>query len=147
MAYMKFCPRCNTELIPQHEKYCSKCSTKIKMDTQEERRIYFKEYNENRKDINEFYNSKKWKVTRELAKLNDYNLCLICFSKGILKECDLVHHIVEVKEDMNLALNLDNLICLCNSCHRKVHVIYDSDDKSKREMILLLKKIKDSVIK
>ncbi|PAE58568.1 HNH endonuclease, partial [Bacillus licheniformis] len=34
---------------------------------------------------------------------------------------DMVHHIVEVKQDWSKRLDLSNLESLCNACHNKVH--------------------------
>ena len=52
-------------------------------------------------------------------------LCQDCLKKGIYTPAEEVHHIVELDEsnvnDPSIALNADNLISLCRSCHKARH--------------------------
>jgi 5-methylcytosine-specific restriction enzyme A len=68
-----------------------------------------------------FYNSKAWKVCRDLVLKRDDFICVKCFEKNVMRKADVVHHIVHFKNDPSLAFDLDNLISLCNSCHNKEH--------------------------
>ena len=72
-----------------------------------------------------FYNSRAWKTTRHAYKHSVGNLCERCLAKGIISSADVVHHIVPLTEetvnDLNLALNWDNLQALCRKCHGEVH--------------------------
>ncbi|WP_416729210.1 HNH endonuclease [Fictibacillus sp. JL2B1089] len=68
-----------------------------------------------------FYKSKAWKKCRKLVLIRDNHLCQNCFKKGKLTAADMVHHIEELKDKPELALNEDNLISLCNTCHNKEH--------------------------
>ena len=61
----KFCPCCNNVLINYNESYCERCSQKKK----ENRKDYFKTYNENRDEIYDFYSSKEWRTIREVIKV------------------------------------------------------------------------------
>lgn len=89
-------------------------------------------YNKTRKDTREskFYNSKGWNKAREAALNRDNYLCQHCLEKNIINSKNLeVHHIVPLKHDYSLRLELDNLITLCRSCHKK------EDDKLKKYKI------------
>ena len=72
------------------------------------------------------------KLTRK--DYNKYNgLCLMCYFKyKILTIANVVHHIVELKEDYTKRLDEDNLITLCHSCHNILHGNYT--DKEKQEL-------------
>lgn len=72
-------------------------------------------------EINSFYKSKEWKHMRALAFERDNGLCQRCVKRGILKSANVVHHIIEVKEDWNQRLLLSNLESLCHSCHNAHH--------------------------
>lgn len=71
--------------------------------------------------IDAFYKSKEWKQMRALAFERDNGLCQRCLKKGILKVANVVHHIVEVRDDWSLRLVLENLESLCHSCHNGHH--------------------------
>lgn len=55
----------------------------------------------------------------------DARLCVDCLKKNRITSAEEVHHIVELTQDnINnpaIALNLDNLVCLCRECHQKRH--------------------------
>ena len=69
-----------------------------------------------------FYNSKEWKRIRAymIAKAN--YCCELC---GRADRVLNVHHKIHLNEsnihDYNITLNEDNLIVLCDACHRKIH--------------------------
>ncbi len=137
MALKKIC-RCG-KVISYTEKYCSKCTSKA----DKERKEQYKHYARNRKDKEEqrFYNSKAWKVTRQVVASRDNYLCMLCLSNKEIESYYTVHHIVELKEDYDKRIDIDNLICLCQSCHEHVHSIYDRNIDSKRNMQEKLYKI------
>jgi 5-methylcytosine-specific restriction protein A len=76
------------------------------------------------KKTNPFYLSKEWEAVRYQALLRDNYTCLHCKVKCLGKKRDKpsphVDHIVPVKEDPSLKLELGNLRTLCHSCHSKV---------------------------
>ena len=72
-------------------------------------------------DIKKIYNSKKWADVRLKVLIRDDYLCMECKKKGIETISRDVHHIVEVKDDPTKAYDLNNLTCLCRSCHLKAH--------------------------
>ncbi|WIF94304.1 HNH endonuclease [Caminicella sporogenes] len=139
MALKKLCNRCQKNIIDMSQKYCSECE-KIVEDERKER---YKRYNQSRTDVKEqkFYQSKEWKHVREIVKSRDKGLCLLCLSEKKINYCDTVHHIEELKVNWNKRLDLDNLICLCESCHQYVHRQYSISEKEKKEMQGKLKKL------
>lgn len=76
-----------------------------------------------------FYKSKEWRTLRVKALQRDNHECQICKSKGKYKAAENVHHLKEVKTHPHLAMDLDNLQCLCIRCHNEVHDRLDKVDK------------------
>ncbi|WP_418186746.1 HNH endonuclease [Aliarcobacter lanthieri] len=69
------------------------------------------------KDRKKIYNSKNWKDIRKKALLRDDYMCVICKSKGIETIATEVDHIIELKENISKAYDLNNLQSLCHGCH------------------------------
>ena len=72
-------------------------------------------------NLMKFYKSREWMSLRLVALSRDNHECQECKSRGKYRKADCVHHVKEVKDHPGLALTLDNLKCLCNSCHNEVH--------------------------
>lgn len=87
---------------------------------QQEETKHYNKHSRN-KTITSFYKSTDWKRTRELVLLRDNRLCQRCLREHRFTPADMVHHIVEVKQDWSKRLDLSNLESLCNACHNKVH--------------------------
>lgn len=72
-----------------------------------------------------FYASADWERARDAALTRDAHLCQHCLRKGEITPAVMVHHITELTpanvNDPNVATNLDNLVSLCDRCHKKVH--------------------------
>lgn len=82
-----------------------------------------------------FYDSKEWKQLREERKRLDNYECRECKRNGLVsidtneysetakrKKIQLVvHHIRELENHPDLALDIDNLETLCVECHNKIH--------------------------
>lgn len=68
-----------------------------------------------------FYKSREWRQLRKVALQRDNYECQMCRERGRYHKAECVHHIKEVKPYPTLSLTLDNLKCLCNACHNKVH--------------------------
>ena len=70
------------------------------------------------------YNSSKWRDIRSYVLNRDFYMCQVCNEQN----CNTVHHITELTpiniNDANITLNPDNLITLCEECHRCVHGDY-----------------------
>ena len=133
----KFC-RCGKK-IEYSLKMCQECASKEDSRIKER----YKDYRRRRadKDIQSFYASREWKIARDKTKVRDNYICKLCWDKEVFKFAEVVHHIKEVKEDFNKRLELDNLICLCNCCHKKVHKEYKKNSIGKDRMQEKLKSL------
>jgi len=67
-----------------------------------------------------FYVSRKWKVACRSVWKRDKATCQRC---GLKKETDMPFHIHHIKgfADKELRADINNLILLCEACHRWVH--------------------------
>lgn len=81
---------------------------------------YYDKFKRN-KESKQFYDSPAWKKCRKLALTRDNYLCLDCLEHKRITKADMVHHIIEIKDDRTKALDVDNLRSLCNTCHEKHH--------------------------
>jgi 5-methylcytosine-specific restriction enzyme A len=72
-------------------------------------------------NLMKFYKGKEWKALRMEALERDHYECQSCKRKGKYSRAKNVHHIKEVKTHPELALNLDNLECICIQCHNDEH--------------------------
>lgn len=61
---------------------------------------------------------RRWQTVRA-AYMAQYPLCGRCQMRGLVKQADMVHHIVAIA-DGGARLDFDNLISLCWACHGKV---------------------------
>lgn len=72
-----------------------------------------------------FYSSKAWQRTREAYKKSVGGLCEICWSKGILKPGEIVHHKIHISpdniNDPEITLSFQNLLLVCRDCHAQIH--------------------------
>lgn len=70
----------------------------------------------------QFYKSAAWQQARKLALIRDHGMCQ---TPGCFMPAEEVHHIIELTpnniSDPRIALNLDNLKCLCRECHMRIH--------------------------
>lgn len=88
------------------------------------------------KEVKAFYNSSAWKHKRIMILERDHHECQDCRKR--LREAgkegklltgrdrkiwpaEEVHHIQELKEHPELALDDDNLVSLCTRCHNLRH--------------------------
>lgn len=115
----KIC-RCG-KVIPYSMKRCPECEVKA----EEERKQHIRNYKittyERDSKYNKFYKSKEWNTVRQLAIVRDHALCKDCLDNNVITPYNTVHHIVPIKEDWSRRLDINNLICLCESCHQKRH--------------------------
>lgn len=80
------------------------------------------QYNKYKRDreSQRFYNSGAWEEARTLALIRDYYLCCRCLGDKVIRVYNVVHHIVPLKENKELSLDIDNLMSLCHACHNKI---------------------------
>jgi len=138
MAMYKICSHCGKHI--EYNKQCE-CVEKYKKDK-------YKLYKNKRQDKKEqsFYSSSTWIKCRDNIKAHYFGFCLVCWhrdknKKGNNNNSELIHHIVEIKEDYEKRLDEDNLTPLCDSCHTKVHKLYDKDIKTKKRTQEWLKEL------
>lgn len=137
MALLKICSKCGKKYD-----YYGHCECYDKNN-----KINYKEYKRNRTDTREqsFYSSSAWIKCRDTIRMHYNDMCLCCYiEKGTVVEEDTIHHIIELKEDWTERLNDSNLIPLCNSCHKKVHKLYELDCNTKIATQVKLRKLKDT---
>ena len=72
-----------------------------------------------------FYKSKAWEKCRASYIKSKGGLCERCLSLGIYTAGKIVHHKKELTPenctDPAVALNFDNLMLVCHSCHEQIH--------------------------
>lgn len=72
-----------------------------------------------------FYNSAKWQSVRQSVLARSGGLCERCWSKGIVRAADVVHHRTVLTpaniHDPQISLNPAGLEALCQDCHAAAH--------------------------
>jgi len=56
-----------------------------------------------------------------MVLVRDHYLCQSCKRNGRLTVANTVHHIKELKNHPELALDMDNLETICPTCHNREH--------------------------
>lgn len=64
-----------------------------------------------------FYHKGPWRRIRKKALERDHYLCQYCLKKHKVRAATEVHHIKELEDYPELALELGNLVSLCWHCH------------------------------
>lgn len=87
----------------------------------------------------DFYNSKAWKSARDAYKHKIGGLCEECWSKGIIKAGEIVHHKIPLSpeniNDPRISLSEDNLELVCRDCHAEIHGdLYDKRRKRRYKL-------------
>ena len=134
MALLKIC-KCGKTIL-YGVKRCEECQTKYEQQNKknytEKDKARWREYQRQREDKAEqnFYTSKAWKLTRDMIANKYYNMDVYLYMKyGIVEYGNIVHHIVELKEDFSQRLSEDNLILLSQRSHLLIHEEYNNGDK------------------
>ena len=82
-------------------------------------------YYKNREKYIKFYSSTAWKRTRESYLASVYGLCEACTTQNKVSAATQVHHKIRLSEaninDVNISLNHDNLVALCDFHHQEEH--------------------------
>ena len=134
----KLCSKCG-KVSPYGNYRCNKCEAeykaRIEKYSKEAKKKYYKKYNSEKRENQDFYNSKSWDLTRQQINNRDRGLCRLCYSEGKIIYSDCIHHIEEVKENIELRCDDNNLISLCNRCHREVHLLYKSKSSIIKEKL------------
>ena len=76
-------------------------------------------------DIERFYTTRAWRSCRASYMKERGGLCEICLGKGLIVPAVHVHHKTPITPDTvndpRITLNHDNLMALCEDCHRAQH--------------------------
>lgn len=128
--HYKECFECKKLILKsQKGNYCNACRNKF---------AKAKERYSVKAETNKVYKKGAWKEVRESALKRAKYRCEVCNSQGILKQAEEVHHIVKVADGTNAThYDLDNLVCVCSKCHRKI------EGKNKDELIEYLLHLQD----
>ena len=82
-----------------------------------------------------FYQSPPWRKLRQKAMKRDHYECQMCRALGRYHKVENVHHIKEVKDRPDLALDINNLMCLCIDHHNEVHERYMTIAEKKQKKL------------
>lgn len=118
MALNKLCSRCQT-IIPYSEKICDNCKSIVGSHRGVRDKIYYEARKD--KEYQAIYSSPLWKKVRRVALSRANGLCEECIKQGKISYVDDVHHKIPIKDDIKKAYDINNLICLCRSCHIEAH--------------------------
>ena len=126
-------------------KICGKCGKKIEATktcecNKSRHKVYDRECRN--KDNAEFYHSKAWKQLTKLCKLkaNGLDLYELEVNNKIVKGT-LSHHIEELEEARDRALDITNLIWVSEKTHNYIHSVYNKSKEDKNKLKALLFKI------
>lgn len=136
MGFKKICGICKR--VIDQDKECE-CRGKQIAESNKQYDKYTRD-----KKAHAIYESKSWRFIRNIVKTRDNNLCQCCLDLKEITPIELVHHIVEVRNDYSLVYNMNNLIGLCNKCHGEVHSAYDRSDSEKIKTQKHLKELIDN---
>lgn len=127
---MKVCGRCGKKIEATKTCECNKSRHKV----------YDRECRN--KDNAEFYHSKAWKSMTALckAKANGLDLYELEVNNKIVKGT-LSHHIEELEEAKDRALDITNLIWVSEKTHNYIHSVYNKSKEDKNKLKALLFKI------
>jgi len=119
------CPVCNHQLVERYEGLVCKnwkCSLYFKLEKgwvlmsgeKKDSKLFFTSGYDF--DITSFKNKEKWLELKSKV-LYETGRCEICQSDRFLQ----VHHILSRSSNPELAMDRENLMVLCESCHKNMH--------------------------
>ena len=86
--------------------------------------------NKRNQESRRFYKSKEWRRLRHwVLHIRDKGLCQRCLKDKRIVKADVVHHIKELIDYPELALDESNLEPLCHKCHNRIHKKRETTDK------------------
>lgn len=130
MAIKRMCIKCN-KIIEYNQSRCESCENKFSKQKKHSVDVY----NANRDPMHvAFYLSKEWKYKRQDVIARDLGLCKFCYSQNKHSHAHTVHHVEELAECWDKRLDRNNLISLCDKCHKRVHRYYNKNSYSKSYM-------------
>jgi 5-methylcytosine-specific restriction protein A len=138
MSVKKFCanPGCNT-LCDIGQRYCEKHQLQQGEVKAEINRLYDKTIRRGRDKVyTDFYHSGAWEATRDavLQRYSGIDLYAYYIEHRIVP-ADMVHHIVELKDDWSVRLDTKNLIPLSDDSHRTIGKLYKREKDGTQELL------------
>lgn len=138
MTLKKFCAKSNcSNLCDVGQLYCKNHNYLIAHQKTERNKQYDKMVRHRRdKQYAEFYHSPEWIRTRAyvLAKYKGLDLYAYYVDSKVVF-ATTVHHIVEIKDDWDLRLEISNLFPLSEQNHNKIHALYKSDKLGTQKLL------------
>ena len=104
-------------LIPFDHQYCAQ-HIHLK---REKHKVYDAARNREDGKYRKVYQSPRWRTLRQQALLRDDYICQNCLINGEYKPAEVVHHKIELKEDITKAFDMNNLVSWCHQCHNTHH--------------------------
>lgn len=127
---------CHT-IIAGTEKYCEEHKKVVEEKEKERHRIYKSKRTD--KKYQSFYTSKEWIQLRDFINIKYKGMCLWSYYiEHTIIPAATVHHIVEVKDDWHLRLDIYNCIPLSEAIHQKIHRMYESDKEDTQKALRYL---------
>lgn len=128
MALYKYCS-CGLRILYSEGK-CPDCKAKA----EEQMKARRKRYRDNKPKDKEmaFYNTKEWQRLRNRIVNSYMNMSVYsyCTEKKIV-DSEVVHHLVEVRDDWNRRLDKSNLIPITRREHLEIHSRMEVEGKEK----------------
>lgn len=123
-------------------KICPYCGKLIRQD--ESHTCRHKSYNQTREpDMTRFYTSRQWESARAYCKARALGADeYIMATTGRIEPGSIAHHIVPVRENPKLRLDLNNLIFISSKTHDMIHAAYSRAGDEKAAMITKLQEIR-----
>ena len=129
MALKTRCTKCKKS-IPMGETYC---------DEHKLRKRDFKNFQKKINMVEEekgAMSARRWRKTRERVIIRDLGCCRMCLLNNFTETRTLeVHHIRKRVDREDLTYDLDNLVCVCKDCHKKI------EGMNKQELIKYLESL------
>ena len=95
------------------------------LPTRSQQRAYYDKSSRDR-EAKKFYDSVRWLKLRPI-KLHQDPLCEVCLKDNRFVAAVVVHHIVPIRVNPDLACELSNLQSLCAGCHSRHHASEQND--------------------
>ena len=101
-------------LVPYDVAYCAKHKDQANDGVRNSNKLYDRNRN---KKFRKIYESTRWRKLRLQMLLRDGYLCQECRRQGLYTVANVVDHIIELRDDMSKAYDINNLESLCHACH------------------------------
>ena len=92
-----------------------------------------REYGSTDDPIKKKYYSPAWKKIRQTVRLLYGGIDPYALAHGRIEHTEVVHHIVPTDEDPSRFCDPSNVIPLSKASHREVHMLYSTDEDTKRK--------------